>query len=82
MKRKLLTLILVLASIAIFAQKNQVTSMKLDGTVITEAPVLKDRAAAPDFTATFTDGSTFNLYNFLNAGPINHYVLLDLFFVS
>jgi len=80
MKRKLITLMLVFASIAIFAQ-GQATKISRDGSVITQTSNSSVRTAAPDFTITCTDNSTFNLYTFLNAGT-THYVLMDLFFVD
>ncbi len=41
----------------------------------------KVNAVAVDFTATFTDGTKFNLYNFLNGGS-NRYVKMDMFFTD
>ena len=80
MKRKLLTLILLFASIAIFAQ-NQVSKNELDVSVAPQTITPDNRSTAADFTITTTDNSTFNLYNFLNAST-KHYVLIELFFTS
>ena len=80
MKRKLLALVLVLFSIVGFAQVQE-KKCKLDGTIVTQTPTGVYRGTATDFTATFTDGSTFNLYTFLNQAT-NHYVYMDFFFTT
>lgn len=80
MKRKLLALVLVLFSVVGFAQVQE-KKCKLDGTIVTQTPTGVYRGTATDFTATFTDGSTFNLYTFLNTGT-NKYVMMELFFTS
>lgn len=80
MKRKLLALVLVLFSIVGFAQVQE-KKCKLDGTIVTQTPTGVYRGTATDFTATFTDESTFNLYTFLNTGT-NKYVMMELFFTS
>jgi hypothetical protein len=41
--------------------------------------VVQQRVNAPDFTVTFTNGTTVNLYTVLNAG---NSVMLDMFFTT
>ena len=78
MKKKLLTLTLVLASVAIFAQ-DQVSKNTHDGNTVSYTPTISPRATAKDFTVTFSNGTTGNLFTTLNAGNT---VMLDLFFTT
>ena len=75
MKKQLFTSILVFASVVIFAQGQ---NKRICSNV---PPATEETGVAGDFTATFTDGTTFNLYTYLAASP-NHYVYMDMFFVT
>ena len=68
--------------IAIFATFSQNTnnskSLAIERTANTINNI-REKAIAPDFTVTFTDGRVANLYDTLNAGNT---VLLDFFFTT
>jgi hypothetical protein len=78
MKKQLFTSMLVLGSMAIFAQPGET---RICRDIQSPEGITEVNAPAPDFTATFTDGTTFNLYTYLASAP-NHYVFLDMFFVD
>ena len=45
----------------------------------TQELIIQERANAVDFTGTFTDGTTVNLFTVLNAGNT---VVLDMFYAA
>jgi hypothetical protein len=78
MKRTLLFIVFGLVLIAVSAQ-DQSTKCAPDGSIIKVKPTISPKAVAPDFTTTFTNGTSANLYATLNAG---NSVLLDFFFAA
>lgn len=78
MKKTLLLLVLGVVLLAVSAQA-QAPKSNRDGSVSTAKPTILPKLTAVDFTLTFTDGSTGNLFTTLNAG---NSVMLDMFFTS
>jgi hypothetical protein len=78
MKKNLLTIMLILAVTALFAQDKPMKNAH-DGSSVSYTPTIHPRATAKDFTVTFTSGASANLFTTLTAGNT---VLIDLFFTT
>ena len=78
MKRKLLVSAMGLLLLA-FSVQGQLPKYARDGSKVSDQQTISPKLTAPDFTVTFTDGSTGNLYSTLNAG---NSVFLDQFFTT
>ena len=76
MKKSIFILIPVLASFAIYAQNSIYQKNLINDYTNNTITEVKEKAIAPNFTVTFTDGRVANLYDTLNAGNI---VMLDFF---
>jgi len=75
MRKFLFTIIFGIISIAVIAQKNQITGenpLNIDSSPGVFIPLI----IAPDFSVTFTDGTPSNLYTTLGSGKT---VVLDFF---
>jgi len=78
MKKNLLIIAFMLITVALFAQE-QVFKNTHSGNIVSYTPTIYPRATAKDFTVTFTNGTTGNLFTTLAAGNT---VMLDLFFTT
>ncbi len=77
MKKIFFSLIFVIFITNVFSQTTK--TLKEKTTTYTSQPALVSLATAIDFTVTFTDGTTANLFNTCNAG---NSVVLDFFYTS
>jgi hypothetical protein len=78
MKKTLLISAMGIVMLAVSVQA-QLPKNARDGSVLTEKPTISPKLTAVDITVTFTNGTTANLFNTLNAG---NSVLLDQFFTT
>jgi cytochrome oxidase Cu insertion factor (SCO1/SenC/PrrC family) len=76
MKKLLLCSVLALAGFTVSAQD---VGSKCPPTDYNRNIVIHERANAPDFTTTFTDGTSATLYTVLGAGNT---VVLDFFYTT
>jgi len=76
MKKLLLCFILALGIYAVSAQDME---SKCPPATYNRDVLIQERAIAPDFTTTFTDGTSATLYTVLGAGNT---VVLDFFYTT
>lgn len=79
MKKLLLSSIFAMVATFSFAQESKAPKSLPDGFTVNPVSALSPLSIAPDFSVTFTDGSTANLYTTLTAG---NSVMLDIFYTT